>query len=145
MQNLKNTVAIDILNRIRSRGCKISLDDFGTGYSSLSYLRRIPADELKLDRSFLSEIETTQEALWIVDGVLGIAQSLKMKTVVEGLETREQVDLVRSLGCDVGQGFLFGKPRPASEALAAASGLTQDEVYSVLARPKPEPEIKVAS
>lgn len=136
------TTAITQLEKIRSRGCKVSLDDFGTGYSSLSYVRQIPADELKLDKSFLNEIETKQEAMWIVDAVIGIAQSLKMSTVVEGLETESQVALVKDLGCTIGQGYFFGRPQPLAQALVDTSGFTLEEVEEILARPMPTPILK---
>ena len=96
-------------------GCRISLDDFGTGYSSLAYLRRIQADELKIDRSFVVDIETSQETAFILDAVVDIAQSIGMSIVVEGVENKTQAKIVASYGCDFGQGYLFGKPMENTE------------------------------
>lgn len=116
----------DILAELRALGCRISLDDFGTGYSSLAYLRRIEADELKIDRSFVIDIEESQETAFILDAVVDIAKSLGMSIVVEGVESDAQAKIVESFGCDRGQGFLFGKPMPADEAygrLATSNGV----------------------
>ena len=106
----------DILAELRSLGCRISLDDFGTGYSSLAYLRRIEADELKIDRSFVIDIEESQETAYILDAVVDIAKSLGMSIVVEGVETEAQAGIVESFGCDRAQGFLYGKPLLHAEA-----------------------------
>ncbi|SHI51586.1 putative bifunctional diguanylate cyclase/phosphodiesterase [Wenxinia saemankumensis] len=106
-----------VIDGIRALGCRVSLDDFGTGYSSLGYLRRIRADELKLDRSFLVGIDHSAPARQIVRAVVDIARSLRLTTVVEGVETPEQAAIVRALGCDVGQGFLYGSPAPAAKAV----------------------------
>ncbi len=108
-----------ILAALSDLGVKISLDDFGTGYSSLAYLRRIPADELKIDRSFVTEIERSDEARFIFDAIVDIASGLNMTIVVEGIETDAQARIVTSFGCDLGQGFLWGRPEPphAAEAL----------------------------
>ncbi len=106
---------------LRSRGCRISIDDFGTGYSSLAYLRTISADELKTDKSLIAEIETSGESQFILDAVLDLARSLRLEVVVEGIERLEQRDILCRLGCSDGQGFLFGRPRPAKYALAGAT------------------------
>ena len=106
---------------LRSRGCRISIDDFGTGYSSLAYLRIISADELKIDKSLIAEIETSGESQFILDAVLDLARSLGLEVVVEGIERPEQRDILRKLGCINGQGYLFDRPKPAEEALAGAT------------------------
>lgn len=111
---------------LRELGCRVSIDDFGSGYSSLAYLRTITADELKIDRSLLLEIDTSHEAQFILDAVLDVARSLSLEVVVEGIERPAQADLVRQLGCDTGQGYLFGKPSPAEEALAEATRALND-------------------
>jgi EAL domain-containing protein (putative c-di-GMP-specific phosphodiesterase class I) len=111
---------LETVDRLKALGCRISLDDFGTGYSSLGYLRRLPADELKLDKSFVAELDRSDQARWIVDGVVDIARSLRMRVVIEGIETPAQAEIAADLGCEIGQGFLFGRPRPAEEALGAA-------------------------
>ena len=106
---------------LRSRGCRISIDDFGIGYSSLAYLRIISADELKIDKSLIAEIETSGEAQFILDAVLDLARSLGLEVVVEGVERPEQRDILCKLGCINAQGFLFDRPKPAEEALASAT------------------------
>jgi EAL domain-containing protein (putative c-di-GMP-specific phosphodiesterase class I) len=86
------------------------MDDFGTGYSSLSYLRRFPLDTLKIDRSFVSEMEDTSESRAIVQMIMSLGRSLGMEMVAEGVETAEQASLLRSLGCEYAQGYFFIKP-----------------------------------
>ena len=110
---------IACLQAIRATGVTIALDDFGTGFSSLSYLSRLPMDTLKIDRSFVSEMTVTREGLALVSTIITLAHSLKHKVVAEGVETDEQSRLLRLLGCDEMQGFVFGRPVPreAFEAL----------------------------
>ena len=98
------------LGRLRALGAEIALDDFGTGYSSLSYLRRFRFDRVKIDRSFVADIESSDEAQAIVSAITRLAQALGMKTTAEGVERREQLDLLRKLGCDEAQGFLILRP-----------------------------------
>jgi EAL domain-containing protein (putative c-di-GMP-specific phosphodiesterase class I) len=102
--------ALDILHRLRAIGVRIALDDFGTGYSSLSYLQRFPFDKIKIDRSFISDIAE-------MDGSSSIVQAV-MTTTAEGVETRQQLDLLRGLGCTQMQGYLFSAARPANEIQA---------------------------
>lgn len=97
----------------KSMGCRIALDDFGTGYSSLFHLQSLPFDEIKVDHSFVSSMTERRESRKIVAAVIGLGQSLDLKTVAEGVETHEQADLLLRLGCDVGQGLLYGTPAPA--------------------------------
>jgi diguanylate cyclase (GGDEF)-like protein len=94
-------------------GVHISIDDFGSGYSSLAYLRKLPAGELKIDRSFVLDLATSEEARKIAAAVVQLAQALKLKVVAEGVETEEQYQILRQLGCDELQGFLFAKPMSA--------------------------------
>ena len=103
---------VDKMTRIRALGCKLSIDDFGSGYSSLGYLRKMPAHELKIDRSLVTGIESSEEGRSIVSSVVDIAHSLRFVTVVEGIETIEQARIARHLGCTHAQGYLFGKPLP---------------------------------
>ena len=98
-------------------GVHISIDDFGTGYSSLAYLRKLPAEELKIDRSFVLDLETSADARAVVDAVVKLAQALGLKVVAEGVETEAQQQILRALGCDELQGYLFAKPMSA-KALA---------------------------
>ncbi|NNF92197.1 MAG: EAL domain-containing protein, partial [Boseongicola sp.] len=111
-------VVRDIFAQLRKLGCRISIDDFGSGYSSLAYLRAMQADELKIDRSLVQEIETSDEARHVLSSVIELAHSLNMRVIVEGVESEDQSDILSSLGCIYGQGFLFGRPMPAKSALA---------------------------
>jgi EAL domain-containing protein (putative c-di-GMP-specific phosphodiesterase class I) len=114
MQNTEATVAA--LHQLRHLGVKISMDDFGTGYSSLSYLRRFPFDKLKIDRCFISDLSPhDQNGIAIVRSVAALAKTLGMITTAEGVETAEQVELVRKIGCTEVQGFYFGRPQPLKE------------------------------
>jgi diguanylate cyclase (GGDEF)-like protein len=103
------------LEKLRAMGIRISLDDFGTGYSSLSYLDKYPIDCIKIDRSFVAKLGAEPRAAGICRAIISLAYDLQMIVVAEGVETNAQADLLRSLGCQVAQGYLFGKPRPASE------------------------------
>jgi EAL domain-containing protein (putative c-di-GMP-specific phosphodiesterase class I) len=108
-------VALDILHQLRAIGVRIALDDFGTGYSSLSYLQRFPFDKIKIDRSFINELTHIDGSSSIVQAVVNIAAARNMTTTAEGVETREQLDLLRGLGCTQMQGYLFSAARPPSE------------------------------
>ncbi|MDQ6649167.1 MAG: bifunctional diguanylate cyclase/phosphodiesterase [Actinomycetota bacterium] len=100
------------LRELSEMGVRIALDDFGTGYSSLSLLRQFPVDLVKIDRSFIEPVLTDRSALAIVKAVLSMCRDMNLPTVAEGVETRQQLDLLRELGCSNGQGFLFGRPVP---------------------------------
>lgn len=91
---------------------RFSLDDFGTGYSSMSYLKHMPLDQLKIDKSFVDEILTDNTDSAIARTVVTLAQNLGLEVVAEGVEQREQLDLLVSIGCRAFQGYLFGKPEP---------------------------------
>ena len=107
-QNTQNT-----LSEIKKRKIKLSIDDFGTGYSSLSYLRRLPIDNLKIDRSFVDSIYSDSESFEIVKTIITLAHTLGMDAIAEGVETVEQVEQLKALGCEYAQGYLFAKPLPA--------------------------------
>ncbi|HEY1545260.1 MAG TPA: EAL domain-containing protein [Xanthobacteraceae bacterium] len=113
MQNTAVTLAT--LHQLRALGIHFSMDDFGTGYSSLSYLRRFPFDKVKIDRSFVNDVADEKNALAIIRGVASLAASLNMITTIEGVETAEQLDHVRPLGCAEIQGYLFGPPKSLDE------------------------------
>ena len=110
-----STENLEMLHQLKSLGVSIALDDFGTGYSSLSYLRTFPFDGIKIDRSFIEELSTNADCAAIVSAVAGLGHSLHVDIVAEGVETEDQLTLVRASGCTRAQGFLFGKPCPASE------------------------------
>jgi diguanylate cyclase (GGDEF)-like protein len=106
------------MNRIRDLGVSIAIDDFGTGYSSLSYLRRLPANSLKIDQSFLRDLGGPGGSLAVVRSIVMLAHSLNLQVVAEGVERVEELELLREAGCDKVQGHLFGEPLPESEARA---------------------------
>ncbi len=108
-----------VLADLRARGVRISLDDFGTGYSSLSYLQSLPLDTLKIDRSFVAGIGTDEDKGEIVKLIVGLARTLGLEIVAEGTETAAQVEYLRLLGCEFGQGYFFAKPAPTLPAAAA--------------------------
>ncbi|WP_413173138.1 putative bifunctional diguanylate cyclase/phosphodiesterase [Anabaena azotica] len=103
---------INSLEQLRAVGIKISIDDFGTGYSSLSYLRDLPVDTLKIDRSFVSCMEKEKCSLGIIQTIITLAHTLGLDVIAEGVETVSQMKILRSLGCNYGQGYLFSKPMP---------------------------------
>ncbi len=108
MENVKHSVAS--LQAIRALGVAIAIDDFGTGYSSLSYLSKLPLDALKIDRSFVNDMASNHAGLVLVTTIINLAHSLKLNVVAEGVETEGQAHILRSLGCDEMQGYLFCKP-----------------------------------
>jgi diguanylate cyclase (GGDEF)-like protein/PAS domain S-box-containing protein len=107
----------DTMARLRDLGIKIAIDDFGTGYSSLSYLKNWRVDALKIDRSFVRDLVTDSSDLAIVSAIIAIARHLHIEVIAEGIEAYQQVEILRRLGCSVGQGFLFARPMPADEVL----------------------------
>ncbi len=108
-------MAIAMLAQLRARGCKLSIDDFGTGYSSLSYLRRIEIDKLKIDQSFVRDLGKDPGDESLVNAIISMARSLKLKTIAEGVETVEQLEYLRDQGCNEVQGYHFSKPLPQPE------------------------------
>ncbi|HZW80469.1 MAG TPA: EAL domain-containing protein, partial [Candidatus Deferrimicrobiaceae bacterium] len=102
-----------VLAELKALGVRLDIDDFGTGYSSLSRLQRFPVDTLKIDRSFISRIDTDPATHEIVRVIVMLAHGLRLKVVAEGVETQAQVDLLESMGCELAQGYLYSKPVPA--------------------------------
>jgi len=108
--------------RLRSAGVHVSIDDFGTGYSSLASLRRLPAAELKIDRAFVCDLESSADARSIAEAIVQMAHTLGLRVVAEGVETEAQRDLLVAMGCDELQGYFFARPMPASALLQWAHG-----------------------
>ena len=106
---------LEVLNRLRSMGISIAIDDFGTGYSALSYLARFPIGTLKIDRSFISSIETDTYRAELVKAILSIARCLGQQVVAEGVETEAQIEFLRAHGCHLAQGYFYGKPMPVTD------------------------------
>ena len=112
---------LDQLTRLRGVGVSIALDDFGTGYSSLSYLWKFPFDTVKIDRSFVSEMETEPKAAAIVNTIMGLGKTLGLTITAEGVETQAQANILREAGCDQAQDYLFGRPLSLASANALAN------------------------
>jgi len=113
MQNAEQTILK--LTELNAMGVKISMDDFGTGYSSLNYLRNFSFDKIKIDRSFINELGKDNECDSIVRAIISLADCLSVSTTAEGVETSEQLDALREMGCEEAQGYFFSPPRPARE------------------------------
>jgi EAL domain-containing protein (putative c-di-GMP-specific phosphodiesterase class I) len=120
------------LSTLKEIGVTLALDDFGTGYASLSYLQRFPVDVVKIDRSFIGEIDDATD-LVLLKGIIDLSKGLGLNTVVEGVETREQHHVVRSLGCHGAQGFYFGYPAQVVQRDLPADGLSRPHAESATA------------
>jgi len=116
VQNAEENIAV--LRKLGQDGVRIAVDDFGTGYSSLSYLRQLPIDTLKIDRSFVRDIEADPEDVTIIEAIIAMAHKLGLQVTAEGVETRGQLEALARMGCDEYQGYLFSKPLPAVEIAA---------------------------
>lgn len=110
--------AVDILKRLKALGVRLAVDDFGTGYSSLSYLTRLPVDSLKIDQSFIAAIHGSVESRGVVRVVTELGRLLRLETIAEGIETAGDLEILRILACDLGQGFLFSRPLDPEDATA---------------------------
>ncbi|RYF38357.1 MAG: EAL domain-containing protein, partial [Comamonadaceae bacterium] len=119
----------EVMKQIAALGVRLSIDDFGTGYSSLAHLRRVPAKQLKIDRSFVADLEEVSEGRAVVNAIVQLAHALSIEVVAEGVETHEQLRTLRELGCDVLQGYAIARPMPAGAVARwlAAEKLTRDE------------------
>ena len=137
--------SLDVLARIFAMGVHISIDDFGTGYSSLAYLKRLPVDELKIDRSFVQHMATDGADAIIVRSTVDLAHSLGLKVVAEGVEDEITWQRLAELGCDVAQGWLLAKALPAHEAPAWLNRRALSVPPgrpSALPAPKPRPQVR---
>lgn len=127
---------LEALRRLRGAGVTLALDDFGTGYSSLSYLQRFPIDVLKIDKSFIEGIAADDADPRLVRAIMALGESLNLRTVAEGIETREQLEALRALGCTMGQGYLFARPMHAARIHAVIrDGLVLPAVTSAAPAP----------
>ena len=126
------------LLQLRAMGIAVALDDFGTGYSSLSYLRSFPFDKIKIDQSFIRDLVTNKESMSIVRAVTGLGHSLDIKTTAEGVETLDQLNLLREHGCTEAQGYLFSRPVPTSELPMLIGRLHRINALSPVPDPVPE-------
>jgi len=113
--------SLAVMNGLKDLGVQLALDDFGTGYSSLSYLQRFPIDSLKIDRSFVMNLADDDESVAFVRSIISLAESLGLTVVAEGVETEAQANVLRFLGCTRAQGYLLGRPAPASDLVARMS------------------------
>jgi len=113
IDNINN--ATKILNQLAERQIQASIDDFGIGYSSLQYLHRLPLKSLKIDRTFVHQIDTSDRDYQMVKTIAGLGRQLNLSVVAEGIENHHHLQLVQTVGCDYGQGFLFSRPLPADE------------------------------
>lgn len=116
LQNIESAIAT--MSALKEIGVRFSLDDFGTGYSSLQYLKRLPIDQIKIDRSFIRDIATDSSDKAIVCAIIAMAQSLEMDVIAEGVETEDQRQFLLGRGCTHYQGYLFGKPVPIDQCEA---------------------------
>ena len=127
MHDVEN--AITMLRELKDLGIALALDDFGTGYSSLAYLKRLPIDALKIDRSFVRDIDQQADDAAIAHAVIAMAHTMELRVIAEGVENHEQLELLRKFGCDDFQGFLFSRPVPAEEfSLLVLNGKTLADI-----------------
>ena len=123
---------MDVLTRLRLKGFKLAIDDFGTGYSSLVQLHRLPFSEIKIDRTFVADCTKSDESRSIVRVVIDLARALGMRSVAEGVESAEALDLLRALGCDEAQGYFISRPIAAAEVPASIQRHAQSDWYQRL-------------
>lgn len=119
--------AARILSKLKQTGVQIALDDFGTGYSSLGYLHKFQIDTLKIDRSFVTELNKSEKALDIIKAVVGLAHTFKLNIVAEGIEEPSEIEILKQLGCEYGQGYYFGRPTYCEEALEELKEIYADQ------------------
>jgi EAL domain-containing protein (putative c-di-GMP-specific phosphodiesterase class I) len=130
-------VAIKVLQQLKEIGVGLEIDDFGTGYSSLSYLNRLPFDTVKIDRSFVKDLQSSGESAEIVKTILDLARSMNMTVVAEGVETAAQLEALNSLGCGYAQGYFFSKPVDKD---STQSSIRQRHLWRAVAQPQAAPE-----
>jgi len=126
---------VDLLRRLKSMGVRVAVDDFGTGYSSLSYLSRFPVDLLKIDRTFVEHVGRESPKAELTRTIVALGRSLRLSTVAEGIESREQLAALREMGCELGQGYLFARPLPVEDLEALLDQGGADISRTALSRP----------
>jgi EAL domain-containing protein (putative c-di-GMP-specific phosphodiesterase class I) len=126
MSNTRTVTAS--LSRLQQMGVGIALDDFGTGYSSLGYLGRLPVDKIKIDQSFVKRLPGDQQAGVIIRAVMMLSEALDKTVIAEGIETADQAWMLKMMGCRVGQGYYFGRPKSAAEMRAGLAQPTSDRL-----------------
>lgn len=129
---------LENLARLRMRGFALSIDDFGTGFSSLAQLVRTPFSELKIDRCFVGRLVTDRAARTLVESIVSLARRLGLRTVAEGIETQEQLDILQQLDCDMGQGYLFARPMPVEEWLQWMKAPARNDPPAAVDKPQLE-------
>ncbi len=122
-----------MLRQLRALGVSLAIDDFGTGYSSLAYLKRLPLNMLKIDRSFIQDIPKSSADLEIVQAIIGIAHTLHLRVVTEGVETQAQFELLHDHGCDFIQGYLLSPAVPVSDIIGVMQGIDRHNPLRSLA------------
>ncbi len=108
-------LVLEVLNKIKKMGISLAIDDFGTGYSSLSYLKKLPINRLKIDKSFIDDLPSSQESISIVKAIISLAKTFNLSITAEGVENKEQLDFLVEQECDEIQGYYFSKPLPLEE------------------------------
>ena len=127
------TSATDTLNKLRDMGISLSIDDFGTGYSSLQHLKSLPFDKIKIDQSFIRDMETNQESKKIVQAIIALANSLGVPTTAEGVELEPNLSILSQLGCSYGQGFLIARPLKAEDVPAFLAEFRRQSQFAATA------------
>ena len=127
--------ARDVVDALQKKGVRVALDNFGTGHASLMQLRQLPFDMLKIDRSFIRAMSTDKEAAIMVRTIISMAKSLSLAVVAEGVETAEQARALAGLGCDMAQGYYFGRAAAVAEARRRAAAAKSAAVSDVIAAP----------
>jgi EAL domain-containing protein (putative c-di-GMP-specific phosphodiesterase class I) len=128
---------VTTLEALRALGVRVVIDDFGTGYFSLSHLRQFPVDALKIASEFIQLAEDDSRSAALAGAIVALGESLDIATVAEGIETRQQAERMRALGCTYGQGYFFAKPMGAAEIEAGVDGLATDHTWLPEGRPAP--------
>ena len=118
--------ALQVINELAKMGIKLAIDDFGTGYSSLSYLNKFPANLLKIDKSFVDKMNSSDSSKQYVAAIISIGHIMGLDVVAEGVEEQEQLDSLKDIGCDFIQGFIWGRPLPMDEAEKIVTGQLQE-------------------